>query len=96
MIDLILGAVPYTLVLPTSCQQCKANSGHWVVNVRVAIEKLEFELLNIGCFTNFVLLLIIIVILLVTTMVQQRRMNGQAKSIKNAAINQIKWDYIYT
>jgi len=30
--------------LPTSCQQCKASSGHWVVNVRVAIEKLEFEL----------------------------------------------------
>jgi len=36
-----VGAVPYTLVLPTSCQQCKASSGHWVVNVRVVIGKLE-------------------------------------------------------
>jgi len=38
-----VGAVPYTLVLPTRCQQCKASSGHWVVNGRVATEKLEFE-----------------------------------------------------
>jgi len=29
----------YTLVLPTSCQQCKASSG-LVVHVRVAIEKI--------------------------------------------------------
>jgi len=43
-----VGAVPYTLVLPTSCQQCKASSGHLVVNVRAAIEKMEFEL-----FWNF-------------------------------------------
>jgi len=44
-----VGAVPYTLVLPTSCQQCKASSGHRVVNVRVAIEKLEFELWIWAC-----------------------------------------------
>jgi len=33
-------AVPYTLVLSTSCQQCKLSSGHRVVNVRVAIENI--------------------------------------------------------
>jgi len=33
------GAVPYTLVLPNSCQQCKASSGQREqVAVRVAIE----------------------------------------------------------
>jgi len=37
-------AVPYTysilLVLPTSCQQCKASSGHWVVTVSYSFDAL--------------------------------------------------------
>jgi hypothetical protein len=33
-----VGAVPYTLVLPASCQQCKACSGQIAVSVRIAIE----------------------------------------------------------
>ncbi len=34
-----LGAVPYTLVLPESCQQCLACSGQIGEFVRIAIEK---------------------------------------------------------
>jgi len=46
--------VPYTLVLPTSCLQCKASSGHWVVNVRVAIENGNFNICWLE--TNFIIL----------------------------------------
>ena len=34
-------AVPYTLVLPASCQLCKACSGQMGASVRVAIENGE-------------------------------------------------------
>jgi len=46
-----IGTVPYTLVLPTSCQQCKASSGQ-VVYVRVAIEKIGTLTFNFTEFEN--------------------------------------------
>jgi len=48
-----VGAVPYKLVVHTRCQQCKASSGHCVVNVTVAIKNgtltFNFNTVSVEC-----------------------------------------------